>query len=309
LIVFCSGPFWYTQQLYFDSRFRLYVSHGTDTITTQYDTGRTEIPFGTFDVCIWVSPILVQDSPIEDTPHQCSFCGIFAEPLNWAIATTKCTIINKASDYSPLDSNSFWTLNKVSLQYPIRMATHNPYTFHGGEERCTSPISPNRNVQYFVSNKIRESFIAKSVLGNAGSPKTTRTAQQENAVIFPTRSHLQQSVVLVTKSDWIVAYQSTGCPQQCDQAVASRYLLPTSYWLWGQSTGFRQQAHLTVAARFLLLTSNWVTFQCTGCRQQVHMTVATWYVLLSSHLLQTCQSAVICNKIPFVLFVFVSIDE
>jgi hypothetical protein len=65
LIVFCLGPFWYTQQLYFDSRFRLYISHGTDTIMTEYDTGRTKIPFGPFDVCIWVSHFLVQDSPIE----------------------------------------------------------------------------------------------------------------------------------------------------------------------------------------------------------------------------------------------------
>jgi hypothetical protein len=65
-----------------DSRFRLYISHGTDTIMTQYDTGRTEIPFGHFDVCIWVSPFLVQDSPIVGTPHQCPFCGMLAEPLN-----------------------------------------------------------------------------------------------------------------------------------------------------------------------------------------------------------------------------------
>jgi hypothetical protein len=82
LIVFFSGPFLYDQQLYFDSRFRLYIIHGTDTIMTQYDTGRTEIPFGRFDVCIWVSPFLVQDSPIEGTPHQCPSCGIFAAPLN-----------------------------------------------------------------------------------------------------------------------------------------------------------------------------------------------------------------------------------
>jgi hypothetical protein len=82
LIVFFSCPFSYTQQLYFDSRFRLYISHGTDSIMTQYDTGRTEIPFGPFDVCIWVSSFLVQDSPIEGTPHRCPFCGIFVEPLN-----------------------------------------------------------------------------------------------------------------------------------------------------------------------------------------------------------------------------------
>jgi hypothetical protein len=81
LIVFCLGPFWYTQQLYFDSRFRLYISHGTDTIMTQYDTDRTKISFGPFDVCILVSPFLVQDSPIEGTLHQCPSCGIFAEPL------------------------------------------------------------------------------------------------------------------------------------------------------------------------------------------------------------------------------------
>jgi hypothetical protein len=58
------------------------ISHGTDTIMTQYDTDRTEIPFGPFDVCNWVSPFLVQDSPIEGTPHQCPSCGIFAAPLN-----------------------------------------------------------------------------------------------------------------------------------------------------------------------------------------------------------------------------------
>jgi hypothetical protein len=34
---------------------------------TQYDTARTEIPFGPFDVCISVIPFLVQDSPIEGT--------------------------------------------------------------------------------------------------------------------------------------------------------------------------------------------------------------------------------------------------
>jgi hypothetical protein len=49
---------------------------------TQYDTGSTEIPFGPFDVCIWVNPFLVQDSPIKGTPHQCPSFGIFAEPLN-----------------------------------------------------------------------------------------------------------------------------------------------------------------------------------------------------------------------------------
>jgi hypothetical protein len=127
LIVFCSGPFWYTQQLYFDSRFRLYISHGTDTITTQYDTGRTGIPFGPFDVCIWVSPFLVPDSPIEGTPHQCPFCTIFAEPLNQA-KTTRCAVINKASHYSPLDSNSLWTLSKVSLLYHLGVASRNPHT-------------------------------------------------------------------------------------------------------------------------------------------------------------------------------------
>jgi hypothetical protein len=59
-----------------------HISHGTDTIMTRYDTGRTEIPFGPVDVCIWVSPFLVQDSPIEGTLHQCPFCGIISEPLN-----------------------------------------------------------------------------------------------------------------------------------------------------------------------------------------------------------------------------------
>jgi hypothetical protein len=48
---------------------------------TQYDTGRTEISFGPFDLCIWVTPVLVQDSPIEGSPRQCPFRGIFAKPL------------------------------------------------------------------------------------------------------------------------------------------------------------------------------------------------------------------------------------
>jgi hypothetical protein len=74
--------FWYTQQLYFQHTLLPYISHGTNTIMIQYDTGRTEIPFGLFDVCIWVSPFLAHGSPIEGTPHQCPFCGIFAEPLN-----------------------------------------------------------------------------------------------------------------------------------------------------------------------------------------------------------------------------------
>jgi hypothetical protein len=82
LLVFCTGPFWYTKERYFHYTLRLYKSHLTDTIMTQYDTCRTETPFGPFDVCIWMSSFLVQDSPIEGTPHQCPSCGIFAEPLN-----------------------------------------------------------------------------------------------------------------------------------------------------------------------------------------------------------------------------------
>jgi hypothetical protein len=128
--------FWYyfarvvfltTQQLYFQHTLRLYIIHGTDTIMTQYDTSRIKVPFGLFDVCIWVSHFLVQDSPIEGTPHQCPFRGIFAEPRNYAITTTKCTIIIKASHYSPLDSHSNWTLMKASLQYPLVVASHNPH--------------------------------------------------------------------------------------------------------------------------------------------------------------------------------------
>jgi hypothetical protein len=76
------GSFWYTQQLYFRLKFPSHISHSTDTILTRYDTGRTEIPFLPFDVCIWVSPFLVHDSPIEGTSHRCTFRGIFAEPLN-----------------------------------------------------------------------------------------------------------------------------------------------------------------------------------------------------------------------------------
>jgi hypothetical protein len=74
-------------QFYFQHTHRLYVSHGTDNIMTQHDTGRTEILFGLFNICIWVSPFLVHDSPIEDTPLQCSFRGIFAEPPNYFIVT------------------------------------------------------------------------------------------------------------------------------------------------------------------------------------------------------------------------------
>jgi hypothetical protein len=60
----------------------LCISHGIDTIMTQYDTGRTKIPFGPLDVCIWVSPFIVQDSAIEGTPHQSPIRGLFAEQLN-----------------------------------------------------------------------------------------------------------------------------------------------------------------------------------------------------------------------------------
>jgi hypothetical protein len=108
----------------------LYKRHGTETIMTRYDTGRTKIPFGPFDVCISVSLFLVQDSPIEGTPHQCPFRGIFSEPLNYAIITTRCTIVITASYYSPLDSNSLWNLIKASLRYlfgasPLKPSHHN----------------------------------------------------------------------------------------------------------------------------------------------------------------------------------------
>jgi hypothetical protein len=93
------------------------MSHGIDTIMTHYETGRTEIPFGPFDVCIWASPFLVQDSPVEGTRHQCPSCGMFAEPLNQDFITTRFTIFIKASYYIPIDSNSLRTLNKASLQY------------------------------------------------------------------------------------------------------------------------------------------------------------------------------------------------
>jgi hypothetical protein len=82
LLVFCNGPIWYTQQLYFQRTLPSHISRGTDTIMIRYGTGRTEIPFGPFDVCFWVSPFLVQDSPIEGTPHQSPFRGMFAEPPN-----------------------------------------------------------------------------------------------------------------------------------------------------------------------------------------------------------------------------------
>jgi hypothetical protein len=39
--------------------------HGTDTIKTRYDTGRTDNIFWPFDVCIRVSPFLIQNSPIK----------------------------------------------------------------------------------------------------------------------------------------------------------------------------------------------------------------------------------------------------
>jgi hypothetical protein len=44
-----------------------HISHGTGTIMTQYETGRTEIRLGPFYFCIWVSTFLVEDSPIEGT--------------------------------------------------------------------------------------------------------------------------------------------------------------------------------------------------------------------------------------------------
>jgi hypothetical protein len=45
LLVFCTGPFWYTQPLYFQHTFPSHISYGADTIATRYDTGRTRIPF------------------------------------------------------------------------------------------------------------------------------------------------------------------------------------------------------------------------------------------------------------------------
>jgi hypothetical protein len=78
----CTGTFWYTQQLYFQHTLRLYISHGTDTIMKRYATERTEIPFGPFDVCIWVSSFLIQDSPVEGTSLQSPIRGILTEPLN-----------------------------------------------------------------------------------------------------------------------------------------------------------------------------------------------------------------------------------
>jgi hypothetical protein len=77
-----AGPFFVHSAVLLSTHTPSHLSYGTDTVMTQYDTGRTEIPFGPFDVCIWVSPFLVQDSPIEGTPHQYPSRGIFAEPLN-----------------------------------------------------------------------------------------------------------------------------------------------------------------------------------------------------------------------------------
>jgi hypothetical protein len=116
---------------------------------TQYDIGRTEIPFGPLDVCILVSHFLVQDSSIEGTPHQCPFRGIVAEPLNLAITTTRCTIINKASYYSPLNSNCLWTLIKASSQYPLGVASHSPHARsirkgRGKDHQMTAEIQAQR---------------------------------------------------------------------------------------------------------------------------------------------------------------------
>jgi hypothetical protein len=94
----CTVLFWYTQQLYFQHTLRLDISHGTDSIMAQYDAGRTKVPFWPFDVCTWASPFLVQDSPIEGTPHQCPSCGIFV--------TTYVTI--KHVDWSWLASLREW---------------------------------------------------------------------------------------------------------------------------------------------------------------------------------------------------------
>jgi hypothetical protein len=46
LIGFCLGHFGTL------SSFTLHISHGTDSIMTQYDTDRIVLPFGPFDVCI-----------------------------------------------------------------------------------------------------------------------------------------------------------------------------------------------------------------------------------------------------------------
>jgi hypothetical protein len=98
---------------------RLCISHGTDTIMTRYDTGRTKIPFGPLDVCIWVSPFLAQDSALEGTRHQCSLRGLFSEPLNlcYNYHYLGVPLFHKASYCSPLSSNSLWTLMQASLQY------------------------------------------------------------------------------------------------------------------------------------------------------------------------------------------------
>jgi hypothetical protein len=66
-LLFCTGPIGILRSLQRTHPSR--ISHGTDKIMTHYDTGRTEFPFGQFDVCIWVGHFLVQDSPIEGTPH------------------------------------------------------------------------------------------------------------------------------------------------------------------------------------------------------------------------------------------------
>jgi hypothetical protein len=89
-----------------------HISHGTENILIQYDTGRTEIPFGPFDVCIWVSPFLVQGSPIKGTLTSACSVAFYPEPLNWATTTTKCTTINKASYYRTLGSCTFWAATR-----------------------------------------------------------------------------------------------------------------------------------------------------------------------------------------------------
>jgi hypothetical protein len=53
---------------YFQQNTSPYISHGTDTMMTQYDTGGTENSLAPFDVRLWVNHFLIPDSPIEGTP-------------------------------------------------------------------------------------------------------------------------------------------------------------------------------------------------------------------------------------------------
>jgi hypothetical protein len=81
LLVVCTVLFWVHSAALRSTHTPSHISHGTDSIMAQYDTGRTESN-SALRYHIWVSLFLIQNYPIEGNPRQCPFRGIFAEPLS-----------------------------------------------------------------------------------------------------------------------------------------------------------------------------------------------------------------------------------